>query len=84
LSTTRRNRGDIERFGEVLVRSGGEQPLDLPAGGIRADHDHRDARSVRVALQLLEDHIAREVGQVQFEQDQIRAVLAGELDAQTV
>jgi hypothetical protein len=39
---------------------------------------------VRVALQLLEDHIAREVGQVQFEQDQIRAVLAGELDAQTV
>src|SRR5438309_200725 len=70
---------DIYRLGEVRVGSGGEEVLDLAGGGVGADHDHRDGASRRVGLKVPQQLMARHVGQVKVEQDQVGPVLTSEI-----
>ena len=62
--------------------AGAEQPLRLAGGGVGADDDDRDRGGGGVVAQALQHLVAVDVGQVQVEQDERRAVLAGQLEAE--
>ena len=72
----RRPRGvaQIEGFGQIVDGASGAEPGDVVGHGVRADHHHRDVLGEALGLKPGEQVLAAHVGQVQVQQDQIRAV----------
>src|SRR5438270_11660926 len=70
---------DIEWFSQVAVRAGRDQPLDLAGGGIRANNNDRNVLSRGVGFEFSKHIPAREVRQMQIEQDEIWQMLASQI-----
>ena len=71
----------VERLRQVVVDAGVAEPTSLPRRRVgREDHD-RDVDGPRIALEPLEHLEAVDVGEVDVEQDEVRAVLLGQFHA---
>ncbi len=67
----RRQRGMVDRLGQVIVAAAFEPGDDVRSIGFGRDEDHRDKRQRRVALQLLDGFDAVELRHHDVEQYQI-------------
>ena len=67
-------------FGEVLADAKVVQPRGRPRGVVTCDHDHLEVARPRILAQPPQDLDSRHVGEVQVQQDQVRAALARELE----
>src|SRR6266700_5492362 len=62
---------DLERFGQIIVRASGHQPINLRLGRVRAEDDHWNSRSARVGFQSGQDLRAAEIREMDIEQDKV-------------
>ena len=72
----------VDRLRQVGGGACGQQLLALPRC-VGAQNDHRDVTRLGVLLQLGQNSVARNVRQVEVEQDQVGMMLAGELNAES-
>jgi len=69
---------DINRLGEVIVRAGGAEAIDLRGSGIGADYDHGNGLGARIGTQLPKDLVSLNIGEVEIDEDEVVLMLAGE------
>ena len=65
------HRSNLERFGEIGDRAGQPEPARLFRGRIRAQDRDRNRAQERILPEAMEDFLARQVGQVQVEKNEI-------------
>src|SRR5712692_8442612 len=73
---------DVQRLGQKLSRTRGLEPVYLAGSGVRADHDHGNITGGWIALEPLQHFGAWDVGELEVQENQARAVLAGQLEPQ--
>src|SRR3989441_4815471 len=78
----RRERASVRGFGEVGPPPRRKQPLNLPRRGVGTQDDHRRLSQPGIAVQLTQYLFARDIRQVQVQQNQVRPVLLRQREAE--
>src|ERR1700683_3602726 len=73
--------GELDGLGEVCEHAAGQQAVDDAAGGVGGKDDHGNGGGGRVGLEFVEYLVSLEVGQVQVEQNDVRHIPDGALQA---
>src|SRR5665213_332427 len=71
----------VQRFGEVFVRTGVSEPTNLAGRGVGRKDDNRDVGGPRVVAKSFQDVEAVDVGQVHVQEYEIRVTNLGDADA---